>query len=110
MSANLLIALQITAIGMSLVFAGILVLWLVMALLMRFFPDHASQPLQVSSPPENLSDLKRRAAALAVAVARARQLQTPAPLPTWPVPSTAAVSPWQAVMRGKQLKQRGPVR
>ena len=35
MSENLLIALQITLIGMSLVFGVIIVLWLVMSLLVR---------------------------------------------------------------------------
>jgi Na+-transporting methylmalonyl-CoA/oxaloacetate decarboxylase gamma subunit len=36
MISNNLIALQITAIGMGLVFAAILLLWLMMAVLMRF--------------------------------------------------------------------------
>ncbi len=38
MSENLIIALQITLIGMALIFAVIVVLWIVMALLVRFTP------------------------------------------------------------------------
>jgi hypothetical protein len=43
MSDPILIALQITVVGMGLVFGAILMLWLVMALLVRFTTMHSPQ-------------------------------------------------------------------
>ena len=43
MSDNLLIALQITLIGMSLVFGVIILLWIVMALLVRLTAQRAKR-------------------------------------------------------------------
>lgn len=112
---NLTIALLITLIGMGLVFGGILLLWGVMVLLMRFTGDadssaEASEAAETDATtteiptPQSFDDhdLRRRAAAVAVAyVLSQRTTRTIVP------PSPALISAWQAVMRSHQLKQRG---
>ena len=110
MSENLRLALQITLVGMSLVFAAIVLLWGLMAALVRVTaepPPADSGKIGVGAlaQPDD-RELKRRAAVAAVAVASAHSQQRPA----LPLPPTANVSPWQAVMRANHLKQRGPVR
>ncbi|MEP7355963.1 MAG: OadG family transporter subunit [Anaerolineales bacterium] len=101
MTEALATALQITLIGMSVVMGVIVLLWLLMALLVRLAAD---RPAPAAEPPEGAA-LRQRAAAAAVAVVLAGQTEAGAPGP-W-VPPTAAVSPWQAALRANQLKQRG---
>jgi len=95
------IALQLAGIGMLLVFGAILLLWAGMALLAR---STAPRP----RPPEleDLEEDRRRTAAASAALAwlRGRERRV------FPLPPTAFVSAWQAVMRAAQLRQRGPVR
>ncbi len=106
MPETLSFALQITLIGISLVFGSILLLWIAIAALVRLAADRPSDAAQETSTDDR--ELKRRAAVAGVAVALARQA---APQPgVLRLPPTAAVSAWQAVMRGRQLKQQGPVR
>jgi Na+-transporting methylmalonyl-CoA/oxaloacetate decarboxylase gamma subunit len=108
---NLTISLQMTAIGMSLVFGAILVLWLVMDLLMRVTNLKIGlngKRRQQEEEARQLEERRRKAAAAAVAMALAEKS-----LPTvheFPLPPTAFVSAWQAVMRASNLKSRGPVR
>jgi hypothetical protein len=98
MSANLFIAIQITVIGMSLVFGAILLLWLLMSLLVRLTAgaDGAAAAER---------DRRRRAALAAVAVALARR-EGAGPRP-FPLPPTALVSAWQAVSRANHLRRGG---
>jgi Na+-transporting methylmalonyl-CoA/oxaloacetate decarboxylase gamma subunit len=126
MSEPLILALQVTGLGMSLVFAAILLLWLLMAGLVRLTaepvpaepvaPDAAAELAAIApgdAPPDaaagDVRARRRKAAALAVAVALA-QANGARPAPALPTPPTANVSPWQAAMRANQLKQRGPTR
>ena len=110
MSENLLLSLQITALGMGLVFAAIILLSLMMSLLTRFTGDKESEsdsaeagsPAAGSAPSEG-GDHKARAAAIAVAIAFAEQAQAQ-PIPE---PPTAFVSAWQLGMRTRQLYQKG---
>jgi Na+-transporting methylmalonyl-CoA/oxaloacetate decarboxylase gamma subunit len=110
-------ALWISLIGMGLVFISILLLWGLMALLVRLVaerkapeaePAAAADKRQTSIPEEALLlSRKRRAAAAAVAVALAmaqdeRQQTRPVGAPQAPV-----VGVWQAVNRAGQLGQRG---
>jgi Na+-transporting methylmalonyl-CoA/oxaloacetate decarboxylase gamma subunit len=105
MSENLLIALQITLIGMSLVFGVIVVLWIAMALLVRITAQR-EKPIEEAAIPgaADQSELKRRAAIAAVSVALAHEL-TPQ-LHEFPEPPTAIVTAWQAVQRSRYLTQR----
>jgi Na+-transporting methylmalonyl-CoA/oxaloacetate decarboxylase gamma subunit len=106
-----LVALQITAIGMGLVFGAILVLCGLMYLLTALLPGReeplprASAPLPVGSahPEEDLLRLQAAAAALALALAE----QTASAAHPLPPPPTAIVSAWQLGMRTRQMYQKG---
>ncbi len=101
MPPSLLLSLQITLVGMGLVFAAILLLWALMAVLVRLTAERGPQGGVAER------QLRERAAAVAVAAALERARQAPA---QFPLPPTAFVSAWQAVMRAGRLRQRGPVR
>jgi Na+-transporting methylmalonyl-CoA/oxaloacetate decarboxylase gamma subunit len=102
MTESLSNALVITVIGMGLVFGAIIVLWGVMAILVRVTGTPADEPDHTSVE----TDRKRRAAVAAVALALARQSSTSEPS-EFPLPPTALVSAWQAVMRTRMLSKRG---
>jgi Na+-transporting methylmalonyl-CoA/oxaloacetate decarboxylase gamma subunit len=107
MDENIAIALQITLAGMGLVFAAILVLWLVMDLLVRLTAERRPEPAHSVAADEE-QDRRRLAAALAVAVAVAVELEEKPNV--MPLPPTALVSAWQAVTRSNLLDKRGAVR
>ncbi len=108
---NLSLSLQITLIGMGLVFGAIILLWIMMVVLVRLTPDReaAEEPAAEDSPIESATSdraRKQRAAIAAVAVALAHEA-TPK-IHEFPLPATPIVSAWQAVQRGRQLSQHGP--
>jgi sodium pump decarboxylase gamma subunit len=111
---NFLLSLQITALGMGLVFGVIILLWLMMTLL-TFFTAEKKKRIEGSSVSDSpqldsvtQANPKERAAALAVALALAEQGQSAArPLPE---PPTAIVSAWQLGMRTSQRTQKGNIR
>jgi sodium pump decarboxylase gamma subunit len=110
MLENLSLAVQITVVGMGLVFAAIMLLWIVMDGLVRLARDrHASaSPGESELPapaPAPERELMRQAAAIAVAVALARQAE--AQIRAFPISQPDAVTAWQAVTRARQLIQRG---
>ena len=102
--SNLGIALQITALGMGLVFAAIILIWGMMALLTKFTAEkEPSDAAGEASSMENVE--KAKAAVIGVTIAMAEhQLSQTHPLPT---PPTALVSAWQLGMRTRQLSQKG---
>lgn len=104
MNPDLWLALQITLIGMSVVFGCILLLWLMMALLVRW----TSKEQKSNTGDEFQLDRKRRAALAAVAYALATQSSSE-PQP-FPLPQQTIVSAWQAVTRANHLRRRGPLR
>lgn len=125
MDANILISIQITLVGMTLVFLALLLLWWLMELLVRLTairaPKSAGATAEVSDQPATSaletaaapggaaaeSDRRQLAAAVAVALALAeKDRQTR----EFPVPPTAIVSAWQAVNRANMLNRRGQVR
>jgi Na+-transporting methylmalonyl-CoA/oxaloacetate decarboxylase gamma subunit len=107
---NLVLAFQITALGMGLVFTAILILWLMMTLLTALTADvassfsaSASDSPKTDSVPETES--LAQAAAIGVAMAMAQQqLSSAHPLAD---PPTAIVSAWQLGMRTRQMTQKG---
>src|SRR5512145_1822998 len=112
MADDLVTALEITVVGMALVFGGIVLLWALMVGLVRLTARY--EELEAAAARQRMAqtadeiELKRRAAVVAVAVALARAAE---PQPhEFPLPPTAIVSAWQSVMRGRQLKQKGPIR
>ena len=97
-------ALWITGIGMGLVFAAILVLWLMMILLTKLTADEESASIstRINSVTEN--EILTQAAALGVAMAMAeQQLSAAHPLAE---PPTAIVSAWQLGMRTRQMAEK----
>jgi len=107
MTENLTNALLITAIGMALVFAAIVLLWALMAALVRATGERGPAGEAAAQAEADARDTKRRAAIAAVAVALAREAAGPV---AYASPASAGVSAWQSVMRGRQLKQRGTLR
>ena len=99
-------ALFISAIGMGLVFAGILLLWGLMALLV-----HLTTPRKRRASEETITDIaeiedddlecKRKAAAAAV-VATIALLNTSFTLS--PHQDRETISPWQAVHRSQRMQ------
>jgi Na+-transporting methylmalonyl-CoA/oxaloacetate decarboxylase gamma subunit len=109
MTENLTNALLITVIGMGLVFAAIVLLWAVMAALVRATAERrpAADAAAAAQAEAGARETKRRAAIAAVAVALAREAAGPV---AYAPPPAAGVSAWQSVMRGRQLKERGTLR
>jgi Na+-transporting methylmalonyl-CoA/oxaloacetate decarboxylase gamma subunit len=101
----LTLALQITAIGMGLVFGAILVLWLMMVLLTALSADKNSASDSPKAGSILETELLAQAAAVGVAMAIAeQQLSSAHPLKD---PPTAIVSAWQLGMRTRQMTQKG---
>jgi Na+-transporting methylmalonyl-CoA/oxaloacetate decarboxylase gamma subunit len=102
---NLSLAFQITALGMGLVFAALILLWWMMALLTSILAERESRSDLADSAPVMEGDFKARAAAIAVTIALAEyETQGAHPLA---MPPTAIISPWQLGMRTRQLYQKG---
>ena len=102
------LSLQITALGMGLVFGAILLLWLMMVVLTALTADKepASDSAEVDSAPE--ADSKLQVALLAAAMAIAEQeVSSARPLEQ---PPTTIVSAWQLGMRTSQMSEKGNFR
>jgi Na+-transporting methylmalonyl-CoA/oxaloacetate decarboxylase gamma subunit len=106
-NSNILISLKLTLVGMSLVFAAILLLWLMIVILMRITTERPVKKSDQTVQADEI-DQKKKAAIAAVVVALARESETE--LHEFPLPPTAIVSAWQAVMRSEMLKKRGRIR
>lgn len=99
-------ALIITALGMGLVFATILVLWGLMWAMTGLRLPRRAEKEKVS--PETQAEGARQAAAVAVAIALAEQEQSS--VHPFPLPQTALVSAWQLGRRTENLNKQGKVR
>ena len=114
MTNDLILSLQITALGMGLVFGAILLLWLMMVILTLLTAEKESPEDEVPASDSLVADsvsetgYKLQAAAVAVAIALAEQeLSSAHPLPE---PPTAIVSAWQLGMRTSQRSEKGNFR
>jgi Na+-transporting methylmalonyl-CoA/oxaloacetate decarboxylase gamma subunit len=114
MSDNLSAALLVSLLGMGIVFGIIILTWGIMAALTRIPPgkdelaeaqESEAEEAGAGAVAATLPD-PARAAAAAVAVALALGQQA-RPVRARPraEPATTAISAWQSVMRGRQLKQ-----
>jgi len=103
--SNIEIALKMTVIGMGIVFAGILILWGVMALMVRIWPhdvgEDKKEEAQFST--EENGDLKAKAAAAAVAVAMTLRRGVFNASASSPAGGTS--SSWQVTTRALQVNQ-----
>lgn len=112
--SELNLSLQITALGMGLVFGAILLLWLMMIILTAFTADKSPAsdsaeefPPTPSPSPAGRGELEQ-VALLAVAIALEEQHTSSAhPLE---LPPTAIVSAWQLGMRTRQMSDKGSFR
>lgn len=96
--------LLISLIGMGLVFGAIVLFWALIRLLVGLAGDGQSAMREPAAATEE-REMKRLAAATAVSVALAERDALSEPQP-FPLPPTALVSTWQAVLRARQLAQR----
>ena len=112
MSENIILSLQITAIGMGIVFGAIILLSVMMSLLTRFTADKETAsdsaeagPVTITPIPSSsvIGEHRAHAAAVAVVMALAELKQSQA----FSEPQTALVSAWQLGMRTRQLYQKG---
>ena len=102
---DITLALQITAVGMGLVFGAILVLWLMMILLTALTKERNPASDSARADPVRDVETLARAAAVGVALALAEQeLSSAHPLKE---PPTAIVSAWQLGMRTRQMAEKG---
>jgi Na+-transporting methylmalonyl-CoA/oxaloacetate decarboxylase gamma subunit len=111
---NLSNALIITGIGMGLVFLALLLLWVIMALVIKIkdpveaSEEETEEPLVDASlevaPAIPASDRKRRAAAAAVAIALSLRKITPTGL-SGHAPSVATGG-WQTSIRANNISRR----
>ena len=114
MDDNLTAALLISLFGMGIVFGIIVLTWGIMAALTRIPPgkdelgasDEAEEEAEAAEvievePLRAPGAERAAAAAVAVALALGHRAHTPRPHHR----EEAAVSAWQSVMRGRQLKQ-----
>ena len=109
MSDAVTTALQISVVGMGLVFGSIFLLWLLMSVLVWATAERQTEETQMIQPDQEVEQENRRqAAATAVALALALEAEARPHVP--PMPPTAIVSAWQAVMRSNILDKRGSVR
>jgi Na+-transporting methylmalonyl-CoA/oxaloacetate decarboxylase gamma subunit len=105
MENNILLSLEITAVGMGLVFGAIVALWGLMTLMTAVIKERPHKDSESASAPAPDRDFKARAAAAAVIIALAEQeTSTAHPLP---LPPTALVSAWQLGLRSRQLVEKG---
>ena len=103
--SNIPLSLQITAIGMGIVFGAILILWLMMILLTAITKERTAASDSPKAAPVRETDILAQAAAVGVAIAIAeQQLSSAHPLKD---PPTSIVSAWQLGMRTRQMTQKG---
>lgn len=120
MAHNMESALLITLIGMGFVFVAILLLWGLMALLVKIGSNRADEDDAQEGGEENVAETmtqpveavsaydtgKPLAAAAAVAVAFAMATKQKSLANPFDRPSTSMVSAWQAAGRANQIKMK----
>lgn len=103
MSSDLIKALQISALGVGLVFLGILFLWGMMELTVWLTalkkPRGESQP-PIHKPVDNFQDLRKAVAAAAAAAIALQDTPNTAQIPQ----TREQISPWQTAHRSHQMR------
>ena len=99
---TMVLALQITGLGMGLVFAAIILLWWMMNLLTFVTAEKEPRSEKIAALDD---ELRAQAAAVAVAMALAEQEGSTPHL--WTEPPPVIVSAFQLGMRTRQMYQKG---
>lgn len=101
-------ALQITVVGMGLVFLGILALWMMMSILVNFFADKKeSQAGETAEFEDDADNLERKRLAAAIAAACAIEMHTTS-ISASSHKEREMISAWQAAHRSQQLHINSP--
>ena len=93
---------------MGLVFGAIILLWMLMVMIVKITEAKDKNPDVQDSSPDVQDELLRKVAVVAAAIAIAQEDETTPH--EFPLPATALVSAWQAVMRTDILSKRGKKR
>jgi Na+-transporting methylmalonyl-CoA/oxaloacetate decarboxylase gamma subunit len=101
---NLQQALQISLVGMGLVFLGILVLWAMMALLVRIFADKQKTTENKTTRSEDSDELENKRLAAAIASATAIEMHNISILSS-SHKERESISAWQSAHRSQQLNK-----
>jgi Na+-transporting methylmalonyl-CoA/oxaloacetate decarboxylase gamma subunit len=97
MMNQIVVSLYISLIGMVLVFSALSLIWLAVAIVVAMMSRHK----------ENKADEQNQRLAVALAVTVALMETNKQSMHKFPLPPTALVSAWQAVMRSNILYKRG---
>ncbi|PWH19467.1 MAG: hypothetical protein DDG59_03095 [Anaerolineae bacterium] len=108
---ELIVALQITMLGMFLIFLAMALLWTVLSLavfVLAKMQKNTPQAETESEPEDELEMMRQHAVAIAVSTALHQRMSSGPG--RFPLPPTAIVSAWQAVLRSQILSKRGLTR
>ena len=100
-------ALEITLVGMGLVFLGILALWAMMALLVRLFADKHEKTTDDAIRTGNADELEHKRLAAAIAAAAAIEMHNTS-ISISSHKERESISAWQAAHRSQQLNKSRP--
>jgi Na+-transporting methylmalonyl-CoA/oxaloacetate decarboxylase gamma subunit len=101
---NLQTALQITLYGMGLVFIGILLLWGMMAAIVRIFSDRIKSGGEDARQTDASDDLDNKRMAVAIATATAIEMQNTS-IQYSSHKERESISAWQAAHRSQRMNQ-----
>ena len=98
MTNPLIASLQITLVGVAVVFAVLALVWIMIASLTK---------RSSTKPPSENDEIVRKRKAAAIAAAIAIHLKEEPSKSSYYLPPTTIISAWQLSMRSKQLKEGG---
>lgn len=108
---EIIVALQITILGMFFIFVAMILLWSLLSLFVFVLAKAQEKAPQIEKDAgqEEEQELMRQHA-VAIAVSTAIHQRISAGPGRFPLPPTAIVSAWQAVLRSQILSKRGATR
>lgn len=111
---NLGLSLQITVLGMGLVFSAIILIWALIVVLVnlteeREAPATAAPTAAPIAQTDQQHVARKKAAVIAVAVALAEAAEAEDIHAMVPLPGSTEISAWQVARRADQLRPKGKV-
>lgn len=108
---EIILALQITILGMFLIFIAMVLLWTLLSLFVFVLAKAQEKAPQIEKDSDQVEEEElMRQHAVAIAVSTAIHQRILAGPGRFPLPPTAIVSAWQAVLRSQFLSKRGATR
>lgn len=110
--SNIILSLQITLFGMVLIFGVMVLLWTLLSLMVFLLARVEKSSIQDEDKSNHEDDSEEliRQQAVAVAISAALHQRISTGPGRFPLPPTAFVSAWQAVLRSHILNKRGAFR